>query len=88
MKKIRECPFCAHSNLALVVVEQSPRTLAIQCPECGAVGPRSPSADAGHAVFAWNRRLGRTPLVTVGYDKWHMRKSVPARTEAPGEAET
>jgi hypothetical protein len=41
MERMRDCPFCAHGELEVVVVEDEPRVLAVRCLECGAIGPRS-----------------------------------------------
>jgi hypothetical protein len=54
-----DCPFCAHSDVAVVEVEPDAGALAVRCPECGATGPQSLSDDPAHAVFAWNQRMGR-----------------------------
>jgi uncharacterized Zn finger protein len=58
-----DCPFCACSGLEVVKVEQDPIPLVVHCPECGATAPVSLSADAVHAVFAWNQRMVRMSLV-------------------------
>ena len=56
---MRECPFCAHGELDVIVVKVEPRALAVHCPECGATGPSSHSPEPEHAIFAWNQRMGR-----------------------------
>jgi hypothetical protein len=47
-----DCPFCAHGELAVIVLELDPVVFAVRCPECGGVGPRSTSDDPAHAVSA------------------------------------
>ena len=57
------CPFCAHDEAAVVVVEQQPMTWAVRCPECFATGPHSVSDSPVHAIVAWNQRQGRLTVV-------------------------
>ena len=56
-------PFCASDDFAVIDVEQDPMMLAVQCKECGAVGPRSLSDNPAHAVQSWNQRMGRLSVV-------------------------
>lgn len=62
--KARDCPFCAHGEVDVVSLGDEPAGFAVRCLECGAIGPRSRTADPIHAVHAWNQRQGR--LSTVG----------------------
>jgi hypothetical protein len=51
MEAMRECPFCAHGELNVIVVKVEPRVLAVHCPECGATGPSSLSPEPAHGIF-------------------------------------
>jgi hypothetical protein len=55
---MRECPFCAHDDPYMIVIQCEPRVLAIACPECGAVGPSSTGGEVDGAIVAWNQRAG------------------------------
>ena len=59
---IRDCPFCASSDVQVAVVEPASQVLAVRCSECGAEGPPSLSDDPKDAVIAWNERMGRLSL--------------------------
>jgi transcription elongation factor Elf1 len=52
---MRECPFCAHSKLNNIAVQDEPREYVVRCQECGAQGP-SGNIEPEHAVDAWNLR--------------------------------
>jgi hypothetical protein len=60
-RRALDCPFCAHGELAVIVLEVDPVVLAVRGPECGAVGPRSTSDGPAHAVFAWNHATRCAP---------------------------
>lgn len=57
---LRDCPFCASSDLAFLAIDGE---LAVHCPECGASGPKT--SDPDHAAFAWNQRYGRLSVAPV-----------------------
>jgi len=50
MRTPLDCPFCANSDLTVIVVDHDPPTLDVHCPECGAIGPRSVSDDPAHVL--------------------------------------
>jgi len=50
MRTTLDCPFCANSDLTVIVVDHNPPTLDVHCPECGAIGPRSVSDDPAHVL--------------------------------------
>jgi len=50
MRTPLDCPFCANSDLTVIVVDHNPPTLDVHCPECGAIGPRSVSDDPAHVL--------------------------------------
>jgi endogenous inhibitor of DNA gyrase (YacG/DUF329 family) len=58
MEEMRSCPFCAHDDLEVIVVDETTHVLAVRCPECGTIGPRSGAANPANAAFAWNLRMG------------------------------
>ena len=63
MDQPRDCPFCAHGDVAVLVVERHPLAYAVRCTECSATGPRMMSDDPQHAVTVWNQRQGRLSVV-------------------------
>ena len=59
----RECPHCASSRLEITSVEYAhPPALAVQCTDCGALGPPSHDVDARQAILAWNQGRGRSSV--------------------------
>lgn len=38
---MRECPHCASYDVSVITIESDPIARAVQCKECGAIGPRS-----------------------------------------------
>ena len=75
---LRDCPFCANSDLAFIAIDGE---LAVRCPECGATGPRW-----SNAAFAWNQRYGRlSALRTLDSESAvaQRRCLVPPRTKRP-----
>jgi uncharacterized Zn finger protein len=57
---LRPCPFCANDKPVVIeACREWGATIALMCPECGALGPLALSDDPpGHAVFLWNQRFG------------------------------
>jgi Lar family restriction alleviation protein len=47
---IKPCPFCGHEDVEICEVE--PGTIAIDCPECQAIGPFGDTVEA--AIDMWN----------------------------------
>ncbi len=47
----RECPFCG--GVSLTVLEIEARQCAVNCDNCGAIGPTARNQEG--AVIAWNR---------------------------------
>ncbi len=47
---IKPCPFCGHEDVEICEVE--PGTIAIDCPECQAIGPFADTVEA--AIDLWN----------------------------------
>jgi len=46
--ELRPCPFCAHDKpITAAIGDDDLQFIVVTCPECGAIGPRATSEDAG-----------------------------------------
>jgi hypothetical protein len=50
MTEIRNCPFCDHTDVE--IGEITPGQIAVDCPECGCIGPYGDTVD--EAIRRWN----------------------------------